>query len=420
MKKILLLVALSTFGLFAQEAVPNIRPGFIVNKSVDKIQRSKVEGGKGVFSEWLDFQTGYEAYWSANSSLFANNLFPDSTVLVQYTSGLGSPWIHKVGQVFDMKALPLQVQYSTPFSRTESFQIDSIQIGVLYNRVNLSPTQFDTLIVEVVLPSSVNLSSLLQFSAASAVAANLTGGQSPVRFSELKWTYNTNSTPGVTAIYKVPIGDAFFADSTSNGLHFASIAANLPVPVPADSNLHGVFSVNYSFKPGYSWNLNSDTLGVSINSLRFLSWELNGQNTYPNYLGDLQTAYILPIDVRYNQAGSWNGRFIPSYAYMGSTSSFAYENHLAFVKISQTNSIGIDDLDQTSVNFYPNPASQILNITVPKGSSTVVLRSALGQVVKKDIIDGIEDLVLDISNLEPGIYFIEIDGVESRSKVIKL
>ena len=420
MKKVLLLSSFFSLGLFAQEVIPEIREGFTVKKSVGRKQHSNPEGVQGVFSEWLDFQTGYEAYYTANSSLIANNLFPDSTVLVQYASGLGSPWIHKVGQVFDLKALPLQIQYASPFSPSEPFQIDSIQIGMIYNRVNMSPTQFDTLIVEVVLPSSINLSSLLQFSSASLVATNLTGGQSPVRFAELKWTYSTNSTPGLAAVFKVPIGDAFFADSSSNGLHFASIAANLPVPAVVDTNFQGVFSINYSFKPGYSWNLNTDTLGVNINSLRFLSWELNGQNTHPNYLGDLQTAYILPIDVRYNQAGSWNGRLIPSYAYMGSSASYSYENHLVFAKVSQTNSIGIKNFDNEAVQVYPNPFSDLLKINLPKGAATVILKNTLGQVVKYQDCDGDEIVDLNVSDLEPGLYFVQIDGLQSMLKVIKL
>jgi hypothetical protein len=421
MKKIASILLLTTFNLAAQQTLECDRSGFAVRRIVDRPSKvQKGEGVNGVFSEWLDYQTGYEAYWAATSALFANNLFPDSTVLVQYSSGLGAPWIHQVGQVFDLKALPLAVQYSSPFSQSESYVIDSVQIGLLYNRVNMNPNQFDTVIVQVVLPSASNLSGLLQFTATSTVSANLTGSLAPVIFPELEWSHSSNSTPGVTSTYKIPIGDDFFADSTSNGLHFLSLAANIPVPVSMDSALQGVFSVNYSFKPGYSWNLNSDTLGVSVNSLRFLSWELNGQGTYPGYLGDMQTAYILPIEVRYNQAGGWNGRFIPSYAFMGASPSYAYEDHLVFVKVSQVNSIGLGEM-QESIKIAPNPANDFINVEFTQEVNELSICDLNGKVLKVvQLNQSSHSALIDLSDLSSGVYFIESIGLGERHKFVKL
>jgi hypothetical protein len=422
MKKIATILLMSSSVLFAQESTLIARNGFLLNKEVEKpYNRSKAEAVSGVFNEWLDFNSGYEAYWTANSSLVANNLFPDSTVLVQYSTGFGSPWIHKIGQVFDMKSLPLSLQYSNPFSRTESYQIDSIQIGLLYNRVNLNPNQFDTVVVEVVLPSSTNLSQVLQFSASSTVSANLSGGTSPIVFPEFKWSHASNSTPGVVATYKIPIGDSFYSDTTQNGLHFLSLAANLPITASMDSVWQGVFGISYWFKPGYSWVANTDTLGGNINALRFLSWELNGQGTYPSYLGDLQTAHILPIDVKYNQAGSWNNRYIPSYAYMGGSPSYSYEDHLVYVKVSQTNSIGLNDGDILDLLISPNPANEYLKVQLPNAEDgTLRITDVCGRLVKNIELRGEQFINVGISELKEGIYYVSIAGSGFVQKFQKL
>ncbi|MBK7184276.1 MAG: hypothetical protein IPH89_15965, partial [Bacteroidetes bacterium] len=54
-------------------------------------------------------------------SYFRNFLFPDSTVLVEFSDGLGSPWKHSLGQVFDpvsplFSVLSPEVNQFTPYT----------------------------------------------------------------------------------------------------------------------------------------------------------------------------------------------------------------------------------------------------------------------------------------------------------------
>lgn len=429
-KSVFLALAIGlTLGAAAQAPlnnVQNVRPGFKMDRNIMPALNHTAAQNKSAaqFNEWIDYQVAYETFWGATSSLYANQLFPDSTGLVNYSTGPGAAWIHNVAQVFDLSSSVLNANYTSSFDANAGYTIDSIQAVVLYNRVNMSASQFDTLIVRVTTPSAANLDAFFQFGSTSGVSANLNPGGSVV-FPNMQWNYNSTSVPGTVATYKIPMGDAFFADSTSTGLHVASIAANLPVPVATINNAQGVFAINLEFKPGYTWTPNVDTLDYSINSLRFLSWELNGDDTYPFYsAGDFQVAYIVPIDVRYNYAGSWNDSFIPSYAYMGSSPSYSYEDHAIYAKISQTNNIGVEDAAGIQFNVFPNPTTGTVNVRFAEaGTYTMNLVNILGQVVLTESVNvqAGEVITRNVSNLDKGIYMLNVNnGQNSRVEKITL
>ncbi|OQA00744.1 MAG: hypothetical protein BWY70_00613 [Bacteroidetes bacterium ADurb.Bin408] len=57
--------------------------------------------------------------------------------------------------------------------------------------------------------------------------------------------------------------------------------------------------------------------------------------------------------------------------------------------------------------LYPNPAKQFLNINMGQKIQTVIIRNSMGQVVFNRTIDEIP-AQMDISDIKPGFYFIEI------------
>jgi hypothetical protein len=77
-------------------------------------------------------------------------------------------------------------------------------------------------------------------------------------------------------------------------------------------------------------------------------------------------------------------------------------------------SVGINELgDQKSISFFPNPTSDFLNITTTKLAKEIEILNALGQTIQKRTFSK----TIDVSNLEPGCYFIRIDN--SYSKFIR-
>ena len=69
--------------------------------------------------------------------------------------------------------------------------------------------------------------------------------------------------------------------------------------------------------------------------------------------------------------------------------------------------VGIDELDNTSVNIYPNPTSGPIAIEA-EGQNIVTISNSLGQIVSTSSINGYS--VVDLSNQTKGIYFVELQS----------
>lgn len=71
------------------------------------------------------------------------------------------------------------------------------------------------------------------------------------------------------------------------------------------------------------------------------------------------------------------------------------------------------------MSIYPNPASGIVNIQLDKKDLTVSVLNSLGQEVKSVLVEATE-IVLDISFLETGLYFLQIKDEEGILQVERL
>ena len=83
-----------------------------------------------------------------------------------------------------------------------------------------------------------------------------------------------------------------------------------------------------------------------------------------------------------------------------------------------TTTLGVDDTDLESFVFYPNPVKDILhldNLSITKAS----IYSILGQLIETKTFDNTSSNILDVSNLESGIYLIELEN-DSQQKTIKI
>ena len=123
-----------------------------------------------------------------------------------------------------------------------------------------------------------------------------------------------------------------------------------------------------------------------------------------------------------NDAGSWNikansgaitvgnggGNF-------GTSQSFSFSN----TALSTNN---FNALEQ--ITLYPNPTNGILNINIPNGlelPNSIEIHNSLGQTLSKKAVSRENDLALDVSNLNTGVYFITIqkDSEKSTLRFIK-
>lgn len=311
-------------------------------------------------SQWVDYTTAYMGnYGSTPNGVIGNFLFPDTTILVNYGSGgYSGPWIHSVAQTFDMNA-PAYLNTGVAINGANAITIDSIEVVGSYLRPDNNVV--DTLVISVV-NVGTNLSSESYFQGAG-INTNLNADS--VFFRNLDWDYSSQKVVAPLSVYKFPLDQAFFASNGGQGLHSVKIQAGDLI----SSMANGVFAITVDFVPGYTWNANLDTLGVNKNGWIFGSYELNGSNTYPNYnRADYNVSSIIDDAVRYDNAGGWNGSYIPSYAYMGTTPNFQYEAMAISVKLTQHTPVVLQDCAQPFFSEYiegssNNKAIEIFNPT---------------------------------------------------------
>ena len=421
MRKQLLILALAVGSVsFAQQlSQSRVATKEVVTLGQEKIDRSTVTNKAAqINSNWFSYVNGYEEYFgqSGTASLSANNLFPDTTILVDYAGSYSGPWIHAVSTIYDFKAAPFE-NPSDPtqnFVHTKDYVLDSINTTGIYTRVSGSSV-VDTLVIKFYVPSADNLGSRSYFYNS---AINTSLGADTVFLTNFNWDYATLTTPGVLKEMRILMDDAFAADTTSVGYNEINEYVNQNITAGTNATFNGLLGVSMEFHPGEAWSANMDTLGVNRNSWRFFSWELNGDDTFPYYdKQDANLSNILPQDVRYDVAGGWNGSYIPSYAYMGATgSSYAYEAHEISVHITQdVGNIGIAENEKIDFNVYPNPTNGNVNVrfgVIVNGEYNVRLVNIIGQEVfsENTTITSGETKAYNFEGLDKGVYLLNVSG----------
>jgi hypothetical protein len=73
------------------------------------------------------------------------------------------------------------------------------------------------------------------------------------------------------------------------------------------------------------------------------------------------------------------------------------------------------------ISVYPNPAVNYINISFSKpGNYTLTLVNEIGQVLATNLAANTGNLVWNVSNLTPGIYFIQIRSQDGNSETRKI
>jgi hypothetical protein len=385
-------------------------------KVLDQQQISKFKvhqttsGAKSTMSRWYNYGDAMDLFWGGIAEYSTNYLFPDSTMRVVYTGGvLGGTWIHKLGDVFDPTAYAFNDPSVFPgemhLYKANNYVLDSIEVYGVYTRGHKTLYATDTLIVEVNIADFPGGTLGYSFFAPSSIVSfNL--NTDTTMFIDLLYTQATNSfdyTPHST--FKIPLTAAVANDTLASGINVLKVATNLVVL----ANKHAYVSV--SFKPGYTWVPNVDSMAAN-NSFRLISMN-EGPGNFPLYTKrDWNVSYIIPQDVRYNLAGGWNGSYIPSFAYMGGTSnSYDYIHHAIYYKARVTTT-SLDNYENAAFDIYPNPASESMTIDFANNSDDNAIAEIYnmdGKLIQRVSINQ-QKTEVNISSLSQGIYFVKISG----------
>lgn len=383
----------------------------------------------GTNERWYNYGSAVDNFLSGIAEFSYNNLFPDTSILVDYgTSGFSGPWIHKLGDILDV-TVPM---YNSPvidanagelkLDVTSTYILDSVEIWGLYYRGTKSPTSVDTILINIALKERGQ--SVYRFGGTLATNLGTDTVFFPAKFYDQPRNAMKDSAVTSFMTIKVPMTAASENDTLENGVNFVKVPVNLSIPA------NKLVYLSYEFIPGYSWVANYDTL-TSFNRWRFLSFDEN-PDQFPTYTKrDYNVSEILPQDVRINDAGSWNGWYIPSFAYMGgATNTYSYTHHCVFYKIHGVTNFGwVNINDQVSANdllgnAYPNPVSQGTQLVIPvkANNATLTISDVIGKQIMSigasNMVDG--NAIINTASLTPGLYFytLSVDNVKVSKKFV--
>jgi len=102
--------------------------------------------------------------------------------------------------------------------------------------------------------------------------------------------------------------------------------------------------------------------------------------------------------------------------YVGQTVYIAFRHYnvtdqfrLNLDDVEITSSTGVANVENTTFTVYPNPAVNNIRVT---GEGNAVISNILGQTVTSANVNGSADI--DVSNLESGVYFVNMNGVSKK------
>ena len=348
----------------------------------------------GDITNWFNY--GEDIYEIADAeggdvSYFRNFLFPDSTVLVEFTSGLGAPWKHSQGQVFDPVG-PLFSVLSPEVNQFTDYTLDSI--GFFYRYFRFQDSAPDTLIIQVYEHNKI----------AFQPDPGWTSGAS---YATVDYDYQTRIGDSPSQQYTYLLTNDDTISATQGYLTF-------PVNISVDAGEKIAATITYI--PGNPFNA-GDTIDVyvvpppAIQRNAFITYEYrdNDMNVEVGYYNNQLTA---STDVRYNiNANGWNGNYIPGTAW----NAGFYHLDMGFLITFDPSSI--TENSNHRINLFPNPANESVTLEFT-GTANETIDISVLDVSGREVYSltesyaspNMKHIDLDIKSFNPGVYFCRISG----------
>ena len=336
-----------------------------------------------------------------SSSLIPFPIFPDSTIYlgVTNTGEAVSAWIHGAADIINPSMTP--GNWIDPWGEVV---IDSIDILKGYQRTTPSNI-VDTLFIDFI--KSKTASSYFDISQNNSYDPGEFLNQS------IKYDQASNSLFD-DEVFRT---DTILLTENDSSTFVTSTELNVNDTVKGGQR----YGVYVTFKPGYTWIENNDTL-TRYNTFYMLSREQETGKYPVQYWADNSgfSSYVLPQSVRYNQAGNSNGFLIPTAAYID---IWQYEHHYIWYKLT-SNELGIKNinLNVSDVGTYPNPIARKSKVSFTLGQPenvTIKITDLYGKLIQTSdlgyLSSGVHIKQIDLSKYKNGNYILSVNG---SSKII--
>ncbi len=353
---------------------------------------NSVNGGD--VSTWFNY--GEDIYQIAQDqggdvSYFRNFLFPDSTVLVEFSDGLGSPWKHSLGQVFDPVS-PLFSVLSPEVNQFTPYTLDSI--GFFYRYFRFQDSAPDTIKVQVYDNSNISFQPD-------------PGWTSGASYATVDYDYQSRTGANFSQEYTYLLTNDDTISTTQGFLKF-------PVNIPVNANEKVAATITYI--PGNPYNTN-DTIDVYVvppptvqrNAFVVYEYRDNDFNLEPMYYNNQLCA---TTDVRYNiNTNGWNGNYIPGTAWN------AGFYHLDMSFLITFNPSGITENLNHRINLFPNPADETITLDFA-GADNETIDISIIDVSGREVYSthesytspALKHIILNTESFTSGIYFCRVSG----------
>ena len=386
--------------------------------SSNKNKTAAVTGG------WFNYGNAIDVLNANIAELNSNYLFPDSLGYGEFGAGTFAPcWVHHLGDILDVKGVPFLADPLTTFTGLgNAYSVDSMSIVYAYTRMHPNPAIVDTLVVTLFTNNTA--SNLSGSGFIGTTAANY--GTDTVSFKKIKYNQAANTVSATaTTSYKILLTILDTAAAVYREKAFKlGLAAFV---VPAGGKL---LVADVQFKPGYTYTIGTQ-IDYVANAFFFTSYEEKGASTFPTYYDcnfgaaacDNNSSHIVTQDVRYNMAGSWNGSFIPSYAY---TAPYGFEHHLISYRLTET--VGVNELEKNGFALgqnVPNPFTNgsAISYQLVKDAKSVVftVTDVMGRVISTETASNATGIhTVNIGSYAAGVYYysLNVDGNVITKKMI--
>ncbi|MBI9067959.1 MAG: T9SS type A sorting domain-containing protein [Salinivirgaceae bacterium] len=243
-------------------------------------------------------------------------------------------------------------------------------------------------------------------------------------FTDLNQQVNdatNNDVQLITDLGYVQFNDCDFKLNTKQmqDSNFVNVIYNWVLPSPFKNQIDGVTISNYHY-----WKIEGLISDGFIADGKF-SYAFS-QNTNPDDNYDSGTSDTLVLLFRENPLFDWRVAMVGSSAQL-SVGNIYYEN-LKFGEYAigywdgQTPLTSLKDENNT-INYpiiYPNPMTNELNLEFEKShKGNIYIYDINGKLQMKKKIHKAKYLLINTNSLVSGTYFMQIDGINSRRKIIK-
>lgn len=362
-------------------------------------------GIKAQVDGWFNYGYELETSIGANVNYYQSHIFPDSTVQVEYSSGLGNVWMHSLGQVFD----PRSVYYdygSVSIIEDQPYMIESI--GFPFRYIRPQDANSDTLVIQLFKQENID----------TLFVDPWPGGQYANRSYARLW-YDSLTHRGANPYME--ISHLLTNSDTSLDVDWFQVAIGEQIAA------NEVFAINVTFYPGNPYNA-GDTLDVE-----YIPTPANLRNDFiMNYyvdedisldVGHYNHAIIGDDAARYNiNDNGWGGQFWPGMASGGGL-------YHAAISAKISTSVSIEESAPISnMHVYPNPSQGLSTLTIDlreSSSVSVEIRSIDGKLIASDIYSnqptGQHAYPVNIDKEATGVYFISVKTNETvlSQKILK-